>query len=94
MDQFDLRSHGDPVAVLKRSGLEQALVIGVVTDLLFPLWQQAELADLLQRANIGTEYAALPSIQGHDSFLVDLERFAPLIAELLNGPATRPRSAA
>lgn len=86
MDEFDLRQHGDPVDVLRRAGLNRALVIGVATDLLFPLWQQAELADLLERAGTATHYAALPSVQGHDSFLVDIERFAPLIAELLDGP--------
>lgn len=86
MDEFELDRHGEPAHSLARSGLQQALVIGVATDLLFPLWQQAELAEQLERAAVSTRYAALPSVQGHDSFLVDIERFAPLIAELLEGP--------
>jgi homoserine O-acetyltransferase len=91
MDEFDLRRHGDQATVLRRSGLQQALVIGVATDLLFPIGQQAELAQLLERAEVPVHYAALPSIQGHDSFLVDIERFAPLIAELLDSPSAHSR---
>jgi hypothetical protein len=35
----------------------------------------------------------LPSIQGHDSFLVDMDGFRPPVAEFFAGdlPAARPR---
>lgn len=87
MDGFELASHGRPVEVLRRAALESALVIGVATDLLFPLWQQDELARTLTEAGVPTRFAALPSVQGHDSFLVDIERFAPPIRELLEHPS-------
>ena len=46
MDLFDLSEHGGSVAAaLKRSALQQALVIGVETDLLFPLASQREIAE-------------------------------------------------
>ena len=61
--------------------VERALVIGVVTDLLFPLEQQRELAALLETDGREVRLAELPSIQGHDSFLVDMDRFRPVIAE-------------
>lgn len=84
MDLFDLTEHGGSVeAALKRSKLKQALVIGVETDLLFPLTQQQELADALTAANVVTEFAPLPSIQGHDSFLVDMDRFRPAVGGFL-----------
>ena len=84
MDLFDLSEHGGSVeAALKRSALRRALVIGVETDLLFPLWSQCEIADALTRAGVATEFKPLSSIQGHDSFLVDMERFRPAIGEFV-----------
>jgi homoserine O-acetyltransferase len=70
-------------AALKRSALKQALVIGVETDLLFPLASQREIAEGLERAGVKTLFSILPSIQGHDSFLVDMERFRPAIGDFL-----------
>ena len=31
-----------------------------------------------------TEHQVLPSIQGHDSFLVDYERFGPAVGEFMD----------
>jgi homoserine acetyltransferase len=59
-------------------------VIGVETDFLFPLWQQQEIAEPLRASGRDVTFSALPSIHGHDSFLLDKERFAPLIADFLN----------
>ncbi len=82
MDLFDLADHGGSVeAGLARLQIEEALVIGVETDFLFPLRQQAELAEGLAAGGIDCSFKALPSIQGHDSFLVDMDRFRPAVAE-------------
>jgi homoserine O-acetyltransferase/O-succinyltransferase len=84
MDLFDLSEHGGSVsAALKRSALQQALVIGVETDLLFPLASQREIAEGLEQAGVKTQFSILPSLQGHDSFLVDMERFRPVIGDFL-----------
>ena len=84
MDLFDLCDHGGSVAAaLKRSALQQALVIGVETDLLFPLASQREIAEGLEQAGAKTLFSILPSLQGHDSFLVDMERFRPAIGQFL-----------
>uniref|UniRef100_A0A7S0DFA2 AB hydrolase-1 domain-containing protein n=1 Tax=Amorphochlora amoebiformis TaxID=1561963 RepID=A0A7S0DFA2_9EUKA len=49
-----------------------ALVIGVQTDVLFPSWQQKEVADLLRDAgNTHVSYYELDSFYGHDTFLLD-----------------------
>jgi homoserine O-acetyltransferase len=86
MDLFDLADHGGSVAqALKRFTVERALVIGVETDLLFPIEQQRELADGLSDGGREVTFAALPSLQGHDAFLVDMDRFRPLVAEFLGG---------
>jgi homoserine O-acetyltransferase len=84
MDLFDLADHGGSVAeALRRFAVERALVMGVETDLLFPIEQQQELADGLAAGGREVEFARLPSLQGHDSFLVDMDRFRPVIAEFL-----------
>ena len=64
---------------------KRALVLGVATDILFPLSQQAELAQLLARTGTQVSFSALPSIQGHDAFLVDMENFGPAVARFLSG---------
>jgi homoserine O-acetyltransferase len=84
MDLFDVAEHGGSVSqAMRRVRCDSALVIGVRTDFLFPLKQQQELADGLRAAGIDTRYEPLGSLQGHDSFLVDMDRFRPVIADYL-----------
>ena len=60
-------------------------MIGVETDFLFPIDQQEELATLLARRGRDVRFERLASIQGHDSFLVDMDRFCPAIGNFLSG---------
>jgi homoserine O-acetyltransferase len=84
MDLFDAAEHGGSVeAGLSRIQARDVLVIGVETDFLFPLDQQEEIASVLSRAGRNVRFTPLPSLQGHDSFLVDIDRFSPVIAEFL-----------
>jgi homoserine O-acetyltransferase/O-succinyltransferase len=84
MDLFDVAEHGGSVeAGLARIRTSRALVIGVETDFLFPIDQQEEIATLLARAGRDVQFERLPSIQGHDSFLVDYDRFAPAVGSFL-----------
>ena len=79
-DLFDLAEHGGSVAAgLARVRAESALVIGVATDFLYPVEQQRELAEGLRSSVADVRLEELPSIQGHDSFLVDMDRFRPVI---------------
>lgn len=81
-DLFDVAEHGASVAAgLDRVQARRVRVIGVTTDFLFPIEQQRELAELLDRPGRGAELIELPSIQGHDSFLVDMDRFRPAVAD-------------
>lgn len=89
MDWFDVGQHGDSLEdAFNRLKLIHALVIGVETDILFPIQQQQEMATLLAQADIEVDYAALASIQGHDAFLVDEERFAPVVRKFFHKVAT------
>lgn len=83
MDRFDLAAHGEPAALFRGAGLEQALVIGVKTDLLFSVDEQQAIADALRAAAIPTRFAPLSCIEGHDAFLVDLKTFGAEIRAFL-----------
>jgi homoserine O-acetyltransferase len=85
MDRFDLGAHGvSHREVLARSRIENALVIGVESDMLFTVEEQRQLAEAFRQAGAVTSFAPLDCIQGHDSFLIDLERFGTQISEFLN----------
>jgi homoserine O-acetyltransferase len=85
-DWFDIAEygHGSVQEGLKRICIEQAMVIGVSTDILFPLQQQEEIAEGLQAAGARVEFVALDSPQGHDAFLVDIDNYSRAIGGFLN----------
>jgi len=92
MDWFDLAEYcsapcgsrsGDVLSALATIKVEKALAIGVVTDILFPLQQQEQIADGLRAGGADATFLPLPSPQGHDAFLVDIERFGPAVANFL-----------
>ncbi len=86
-DWFDIAEHGggNVEQALQRIDVERALVIGVETDILFPLPQQQQIADGLRANGADVNFVALDSPQGHDAFLVDIERFGGAIARFLAG---------
>jgi homoserine O-acetyltransferase len=81
MDRFDLADRGDGslAAAFARFGVKRSLVLGVETDMLFPIGQQREIAEHLKAAGGSVEFHAFPSLQGHDAFLADPDRFEPAI---------------
>ena len=85
MDLFDVADHGGSVnAGLAKIQAKSSLVIGVETDILFPVHQQQEIADGIQKSGSPVEFVQLDSINGHDSFLVDEEHFAPVMQKFFN----------
>ena len=49
------------------------LILGVQSDILFPVWQQKEIADCLKEAgNNCVTYFEIAAKYGHDTFLIDL----------------------
>jgi len=83
-DLFDLAEYGGSLASgFKRLQVERALVIGVRTDILFPIEQQRELAEGISSVCKDTQLAELDCIRGHDSFLVDMDAFRPVICDFL-----------
>jgi homoserine O-acetyltransferase len=88
MDWFDVADFGaTDEAALARITAHRALIIGVESDSLYPLHQQRVLADLLCELGRDVEFVAMPSIQGHDAFLVDRDRFAPVLRSFFSNDA-------
>ena len=80
-DLFDLAEHGGSLeAGFDRLNLQRAMVIGVETDILFPIRQQRELAEGISKVVQDTELVELDCIKGHDSFLVDMDAFRPVVS--------------
>ncbi len=78
MDLFDITaadtsSQGAPCAQISDIKAP-ALVIGVKSDILFPVWQQRELAGLLEAEALAVTYLELDSPYGHDTFLIEVEQ--------------------
>jgi homoserine O-acetyltransferase len=91
MDLFDVADHGGSVEHgLKQVGASRALVIGVETDLLFPIDHQQRIADGLHDGQREVQFHNLPSLQGHDAFLVDMDRFRPILCDFFNCSMNQP----
>lgn len=83
-------SSGPPADLVK--GLAQlqrhpVLVMGVASDILFPAWQQKEIADTLRAAGnrqvTHVELGEDLSLFGHDTFLLDLEHIGGNVRKFL-----------
>lgn len=66
MDTHDVSRGRGPYEDVLRGVDQPALVVGVTTDILYPLAEQRELQSLLPNA----ELAVLDASQGHDGFLI------------------------
>ncbi len=72
MDLFDLTAEDESGAAVERIHCP-TLVIGVVSDVLFPVWQQQELAERLEKVGSRVTYLELDAPYGHDTFLIERE---------------------
>jgi hypothetical protein len=84
MDGFNMEkpdADGNPSLVAGLGAAQMpALVIGVQTDVLFPVWQQKQIADSLRAAgNKSVVYYELDSIFGHDAFLLEQHSIGPAV---------------
>lgn len=74
---------------LEKMATKDVLVIGVESDILFPVWQQREVADLLMENSKGgeVEYVELGndvSNYGHDTFLLSLDDIGKPVTKFLD----------
>ena len=80
-ERLDAAPHtraGASSRVEKGACIEQpVLLVGIPTDILFPMSEIRDLAALLPRATV----RALDSVHGHDGFLLDAERLDSIIQD-------------
>ena len=81
MDMYDFTDgYEDFRSAFAPLQLDSAKIIGVETDILWPPYQQKEICRGLSAHGVNCDPETLASVQGHDSFLVDYDRFNPSIA--------------
>ena len=91
MDLFDVADHGGSLQHgLDQVGAKRVLIMGVETDVLFPIEQQVELANGLDNGERDVKLSRLDSLQGHDAFLVDMDRFRPVLCDFFNCSMNQP----
>jgi len=84
IDRFTVEAPGADGQPCLAAGLararQPALVIGVQSDILFPVWQQREVAQALRAAgNRHVVYYELDSVHGHSAFLHEADQMGPAI---------------
>jgi homoserine O-acetyltransferase len=85
MDRFDLAEHGGSFAsALRDVRAESVLVLGVESDMLFQIQEQAAIAQAFEQSGLPTRFVRLPSLEGHDSFLIDIPRFGSELSTFLD----------
>lgn len=91
MDTFDLAHGYASEATAFERIRSKVLLVGISSDWLFPSESIRALAVRMQSAGVDCSYAELVSNHGHDGFLADASRFAPLLKACLDEDAAGTR---
>lgn len=84
MDLHDIsRGRGGLAAATKRISVP-TLSIGIVSDMLYPAYQQMQIRDVLTANGVRAEYVEIDSPHGHDAFLIDFDQVSPPITRFLD----------
>ena len=96
MDLFDLRPEDEEAegGAIEGSTIEgptiddvvcPALVVGVTSDVLFPVRQQRELAEALRKSGAEVTYLEIDAPYGHDTFLIERDTVGDAVRTHLAG---------
>lgn len=88
MDSHDVSRDRQSLAAALGRIQAKALVIGIGSDILFPLSEQQLLASLIPDAT----FRAIGSLYGHDGFLLEFEQIGQLAKEFLSAMSILPAS--
>lgn len=85
MDDFDV-GHGRGGAAEALKGFSgPALVLAIDSDVLYPPWQQQQLADVLRTNGNRVTYEEITSPHGHDAFLMEWDQMEEHIGKFMRG---------
>ena len=83
LSYFDLdKSYGSLEKALKKIKSE-TLIISITSDWLYPTEQSKEIAHMLMKQNKQVSFCEVDSPYGHDSFLIEVEKFSKVIKPFL-----------
>lgn len=79
LDTHDVSRGRTSVAQALASIQSKCLIIGMKTDVLYPLHEQEELADLIPSSS----FKIIDSLDGHDGFLLEQDQLSSFISTFL-----------
>jgi homoserine O-acetyltransferase len=79
LDLHDVTRDRGPVEEVMAQVKAKALCIGINSDILYPSWEQKQIAGLLSDAF----YKEIDSFAGHDAFLIEFEQMEAFIKPFL-----------
>lgn len=83
LDLFDVsKNYGSLADALRRIQCP-ALVVGVSSDILYPVYQQQEIVSTMRRLGKSVRYAEIDSPHGHDGFLIDFHKMELPLARFI-----------
>jgi homoserine O-acetyltransferase len=91
LDRFDLHGPDGRLDDAFRPMAARALVVGFLSDWLFPPRQNQEIAQAMLRAGKPATYAEVSSDLGHDSFLLNSPDLYSLLRAFLGAEYSRPQ---
>jgi len=59
------------------------LAMGISSDILYPVYQQRQICDMVLRNGVSAQYVEISSPHGHDAFLIDLPQVGAPLTKLL-----------
>jgi homoserine O-acetyltransferase len=84
MDLHDIARGRQSVEAALRGFTGPCLSIGVSSDMLYPSYQQRQIADAFIAAGVAADYLEIGSPHGHDAFLMETEQVGAPIARFLD----------
>ena len=86
MDLHDVgRGRGSETAALRRISAP-LLTVGITSDILYPAYQQQDLATACRSVGVDADYHEIDSPHGHDAFLIEIEQVAEALVPFMERP--------
>ncbi len=89
IDYFDLANGNEFLALAFKNVRSRFLVISFSSDWLYPPYQSKEIVKALKANGIDVSYCEIPSVYGHDAFLLEEEAQTHIIRSFLAYTSTR-----